>query len=336
MRENVPISTLTTMRLGGPASYVKEILDPRQLRDAYSFAKTNHLKVFVLGSGSNVIGLDDGFSGLILVNKIRGIEIQREIAGEIIIKGGAGESLDKFIEFGTKRGYSGLEAMSAIPGTLGAAPVQNAGAYGQEISDVLVAIDIYDTKTGRFETIPTNEIRFSYRRSIFNHGPSVGRYFITHVTVKLKKTQLTPPFYTSLQRYVDEHKITDFSPSKIREIVTLIRADKLPDPALIPSAGSFFKNIYLSDQEADSAKAKGIEVWRENGKNIVNSGWLIEQADLKGKLFHGIRISDKAALILINESAESCADLADARAEIIKTVKDKFGFTLEQEPIELK
>ncbi len=119
-------------------------------------------------------------------------------------------------------------------------------------------------------------------------------------------------------------------------MVTAIRATKLPDPATIPSAGSFFKNIILSDAEAEKAKQNGIEVWSEHGQNVVNSGWLIEQAGLKGQSFHGFRVSDKAALILINESATTYADLAAARKHIVDTVKNKFGYTLEQEPNEIK
>jgi UDP-N-acetylmuramate dehydrogenase len=336
MQENTPISTLTTMRIGGPARYVREILNSRQLRDAYAFAKENSLPIFILGSGSNTFATDEGFEGLILVNKIRGIEILRQVASDIIISGGAGEILDKFIEFGTKRGYSGMEAMSAIPGTLGAGPVQNVGAYGQEFHDVLESVEAYDPVTSRLETFSAHKLRLSYRSSIFNTGPDAGRYFITRVTVRLKKTHLNPPFYTSLQNYIEKHNITDFSPSSIREAVTTVRADKLPNPAILPSSGSFFKNIVLSNEDATKAQQAGIQVWSENGKNTVNSGWLIEQAGLKGQKFHGMRVSDKAALILINESAHSYADLAAARKHIQDVVKEKFGYTLEQEPIEIK
>lgn len=335
MQENTPISTLTTMKIGGPTRYLKEIFDPRQIAPALDFAKENSLPIFILGGGTNTFATDTGFSGLILRNKIRGIEILRQVAGEIIISGGSGETLDSFIAFGTKRGYSGMEAISGVPGTLGAAPVQNVGAYGQEISQVLDSVDVFDTRTGRFETIDANQLKLSYRKSVFNSGPSVGRFFITRVTVRLKKTHLEPPFYTSLQNYIDSHKISDFSPENIREAVLAVRAAKLPDPTTIPSSGSFFKNVILSDTEATKAEEAGIQVWRENGKNTVNSGWLIEEAGLKGQEFFGFRVWDKASLILVNESATSYADLDKARQHIIDTVKAKFGYTLEQEPVEI-
>lgn len=333
IRENVPISTLTTMRLGGAARYVIDIDKVEDLSQAYAFAKEKNLPVYVLGSGSNIIGRDGGFNGVILVCKLTGMGILREEKDEVVqLYSYSGELLDDFVTYGTEMGYSGMEALSAIPGTVGAAPVQNVGAYGQDISQSLVEVEVFDTETGEIKTLPKDQLELSYRHSIFNHGELVGRYFITKVVVELHKGHLTPPFYNSLQAYIDEHSIIDFSPDSIRQCVRAVRESKLPDPELIASSGSFFKNVYLSPEEAAGAEAAGIPVW-DGGK--VPSGWLIEHAGLKGQEFHGMRVSDKAALVLINESAKSYADLAAARAEIIKIVKDKFGFTLEQEPMEL-
>jgi len=171
-----------------------------------------------------------------------------------------------------------------------------------------------------------------YRRSIFNDGGGAGRYFIIAVTVKLQKKELRPPFYTSLQRYVDEHGVSDFSPVSVRRMVMEIRAAKLPDPAVVASAGSFFKNVYLTGEEVAGAEARGIPVW-DGGK--VPAGWLIEQAGLKGRELYGFRVSDKAALVLINESASSYADLAKARGAIVDAVQKKFDLRLEQEPVEI-
>ena len=245
----------------------------------------------------------------------------------------------------SERGYSGIEAMAGIPGTAGAAPVQNIGAYGQEVTQVIVSVDAYDTKTGEFVVIPASEMKMSYRKSIFNSGENVGRYFIYATTVRVKKGQLNPPFYRSLQAYVDEHHETDFSPLNIARMVKAVRNSKLPDPEKIASAGSFFKNVYLTDEEADEAEARGIQVWRnakevgpdspEKRTNLVNSGWLLEEAGLKGKVFHGMKVSEKAALILINEDAKTYADLAAAREEIANIVFEKFGFRIEQEPDEI-
>ena len=246
-----------------------------------------------------------------------------------------GEVWDDFVEWTCSRGYSGVEALSKIPGSVGAAPVQNIGAYGQDISQVIESVEAYDTKTGELVVIGKEDMKMSYRSTIFNTGKDAGRYFIVAVTFVLENEEhLEPPFYNSLQSYLDEHNITDYSPMSIRKAVSAIRAEKLPDPATTPSSGSFFKNIYLSDEEAEDAKKKGIKVWEKpDGKKMINSGLLIEMAGLKGKILHGMKVSDKAALVLINDSASAYSDLTNAKNEIIDTVRKKYGFTLEQEPV---
>jgi UDP-N-acetylmuramate dehydrogenase len=328
IRENVKISELTTMRLGGSAKYVIEVESLDDVKGAYAFAGEHELPVVVLGGGSNVIGRDEGFDGVILVNRLRGIED----LGNGRFKGYGGEVFDDFIAFTTERDYSGMEAMSAVPGTLGAAPVQNVGAYGQDMSGVLESVEAYDTLERNVVVFTTDELGMGYRRSIFNYGADAGRYFIISVTVELSGNAIRPPLYNSLQQYIDENGITDFSPDSIRKIVMDIRARKLPDPEVVASAGSFFKNVYLDSDEAKRAEEAGILVWPD-GK--VPAGWLIEHAGLKGKEFYGFRVSDKAALILINESAKNYADLAKARQMIIDTVYEKFGLKLEQEPVEI-
>lgn len=329
IQENIPISTLTTMRLGGNARYVIDIEIPEDVKLAYDFASEKSLPVYILGGGSNIIGRDEGFDGVILVNKLKG----KESLENGRFKGYGGENFDEFIAFTVENGFSGMEAMSGVPGTLGAAPVQNVGAYGQEMSQIMESVEVYDTKDKIIKSIITPEMKLGYRSSIFNTGPDAGRYFIISVSVKLHQDHLEPPFYTSLQQYVDDHNITDFSPASIRNMVTKIRANKLPDPAIEASAGSFFKNVYLNETDAKIAEEKGIPVW--NGGKIP-SGWLIEHAGLKGKEFFGFRVSEKAALILINDHAKSYADLEKARQAIIDAVFDKYGLKLEQEPVEIR
>ncbi|MDR2063970.1 MAG: UDP-N-acetylmuramate dehydrogenase [Candidatus Nomurabacteria bacterium] len=337
MKQNVPISTLTTMRLGGEARFVQEINKVEDIDTAYQFAKSNGLPVFILGGGANTIGLDEGYGGVILLVRLRGVEVIEERPESVVVKAYAGEVLDDVVKITTLRGYSGIEALSMIPGTVGAAPVQNVGAYGQQISDVVAEVEVYDSQTRKIRILSKKQCKFAYRESIFNTGSEVGRYFIVAVSLRLAKgATLHPPFYVSLQKYVDEHQVADFSPENIRQMVATIRAEKLPDPKIIASSGSFFKNVELSDEEAAVAREKGVQVWRENGKNVVNSGWLVEQAGLKGKEFYGMKVSDKAALILINESAKSYADLSLARAKIADIVWKKFGFVLEQEPVEIR
>lgn len=362
IEENVPIRNLVTMRIGGPARFVITVTSKEEIPEAYQFAMERNLPVCVLGGGANTFAKDEGFDGVIILDRIMGIsEVERPESecsdgessngkssegGDITyFKAYGGEQWDDLVTYVSERGYSGIEAMAGIPGTAGAAPVQNIGAYGQEATQVIVSVDAYDTKTGEFVVIPASEMKMSYRKSIFNSGENVGRYFIYATTVRVKKGQLNPPFYRSLQAYVDEHHETDFSPLNIARMVKAVRNSKLPDPEKIASAGSFFKNVYLTDEEADEAEARGIQVWRnakevgpdspEKRTNLVNSGWLLEEAGLKGKVFHGMKVSEKAALILINEDAKTYADLAAARDEIANIVFEKFGFRIEQEPDEI-
>lgn len=352
IEENVMIKNLVTMRIGGPAKFVITVTEKEDIPEAYKFAKERNLPVWVLGGGANTFSKDAGFDGVIILDRIMGISQIETPAGEeekegvAYFKAYGGEQWDDLVTYVSERGYSGIEAMAGIPGTAGAAPVQNIGAYGQEVTQVIVSVEAYDTKLEEFVVVPASDMKMSYRKSIFNSGENVGRYFIYSTTVRVEKGQLNPPFYRSLQAYVNEHGETDFSPLNIARMVKEVRNSKLPDPEKIASAGSFFKNVYLTDEEADETEARGIQVWRnakevgpdspEKRTNLVNSGWLIEEAGLKGKVFHGMKVSEKAALILINESAESYADLAAAREEIAKIVFDKFGFKIEQEPDEIE
>lgn len=330
VNENILISSLTTMRLGGPARYVLEVETPAEVADAYGFAAQFGLPVFVLGYGANTLGHDDGFNGVIIINRMRGIEVVT--GGRIKVMGG--EYWDNVVEFACERDLTGIEALSKIPGLASAAPVQNIGAYGQQISDTLTEAEVYDSYTGTYKTLSRNDLQFSYRHSILNTSEK-GRYFVISITLELKKGAMQPPFYNSIERYIKEHDLVEITPKSIRNVVSILRADKLPDPMEKASSGSFFHNIYLTDAEAEIAEAKNYPLHRGPDGNKLNSAWLIEQCGFKGKLLHGIRVSDKAPLVLINESAKSFNDLAHARDEIASSVYDKFGYWLKQEPVEI-
>lgn len=333
IRENIPIKELTTMRLGGPAKLVVEIKHAEDCTEAFEFVKEKGLPFYFLGSGANSLGLDAGFDGALILNKIKGIEILKESENELLVKAAGGEIWDDFVQFVVNKNFSGVEAMAKIPGTVGAAPVQNIGAYGQEAKDTLEKVEVYDSLLDEYKEIDAKDCDFSYRHSIFNSGENKGRYFILSATFKFTKHQLDQPFYNSLQKYLDEHNITDYSPKSIYAAVAEIRKNKLPDPAVEASAGSFFKNIILSEppknQDIPFRETK-------DGKYKINTGWLLENAGLKGKVFHGFKVSDKAALILINESGESYADLEKAIQEIQQIIKDKYDLSLEPEPVKIE
>ena len=333
-REDVPISSLTTMRLGGPARYVIEVESRQDIIDAYEFADEFHYRTTILGYGANTIGHDEGFNGVIIKNHILGIN-KFPIDGGAELKIMGGEYWDDVVEFACENDLTGIEALSKIPGLAGAAPVQNIGAYGQDISDTFVSAEVFDTGTREFKTLDKTDMHFSYRHSLLN-TTAKGKYFVVSITLRLAHGQMRRPFYKSIEEYISDYNITDFSPKSIRSVVSTIRAAKLPDPLKIASAGSFFKNIYLSREDAERAEDKGYPVHRGKDGYKINSGWLIEKAGFKGQLLHGIRVSDKACLVLINESATSYNDLKKARDTIVSKVYDEFGYWLEQEPVELQ
>lgn len=334
---NISLKSLTTMKLGGPAQYFAEAHTVQELHQLYSDAQAKNVPVFILGGGSNVIAHDEGYKGLVLRIKIPGFETIADDLNSTTIKIGAGEIWDEVVKRTVDMRLSGIEAMSAIPGTAGAAPVQNVGAYGQEISETLVSLEAYDTQSHSMVTLQNAECEFTYRHSIFR-GSQQGRYIITSITLKLSKSLPAPPFYDSLQSYFDEHAISVFTQQTVRDAVVAIRTDKLPDPAVRPSAGSFFKNAIVESWKMEGLMAqypdmKAYEMGNDTYK--VYTGWLIEKTGLKGQTLHGMHVNDKNALVLINESAKSYADLAAARDEIIGKVRDMFQIIIEQEPLEI-
>jgi len=334
---NIPLKNLTTMKLGGVAQYFTEAHTVQDIHEIYKDAQAKQVPIFVLGGGSNVIAHDEGFKGLIVRIKIPGFEVVAEDLYSVTVKIGAGEIWDDIVKRTVDMRLSGIEAMSAIPGTVGAAPVQNVGAYGQEIAETLVSLEAYDSQTDTIVTLQNAECEFSYRHSIFR-GSQQGRYVITSVTLKLSRTLPAPPFYDSLQKYLDEHAISTFTQQTIRDAVIAIRADKLPDPAVKPNTGSFFKNALIEPWQRDELVAQYPDAKTYdmgNGTVKVPTGWLIEKAGFKGQLLHGMRVNDKNALVLINESATSYADLAAAREEIIGKIRDTFRIQIEQEPLEI-
>ncbi|MDB5161768.1 MAG: murB [Candidatus Saccharibacteria bacterium] len=334
---NIPLKNFTTMKLGGPARFFVEVRTVDELLAVYRNAASKQLPVFILGGGSNVVAKDEGFPGMIIRMRIPGFEIVNDDINTTSIKIGAGESWDPIVKRTVDMRLSGIEAMSAIPGTVGAAPVQNVGAYGQEISETLVSLEAYDSKTDQIVVLQNEDCGFSYRDSIFR-GDQKGRYVITSITLKLSKSQPQAPFYDALQAYFDEHGVKIFTQQIVRDAVTAIRTDKLPDPALRPNTGSFFKNAIIEQWQVDDLKKTYPEMKTFNmpdGQAKVPTGWLIEQTGLKGQLLHGMRVHDKNALVLINESAASYSDLQQARDEIIGQVRDKFRIQIEQEPLEI-
>ena len=337
IQTNISIKNLTTMRLGGNAKIVAEVETKDDLVEIVNQSKSEKQKIFVIGGGSNIVARDDGFDGIIIKMNIPGFEIISKDETGVTIRIGAGENWDSVVERVVQMGLSGVEAMSGIPGTAGAAPIQNVGAYGQEIADTLISVEALDIENSNFVTLTKSDCHFSYRDSIFR-STAAGKYIITAIDIKLSKQIPKPPFYDSLQKYLEEKNIHDFDVKNIRKAVLEIRDNKLPDPKFLASAGSFFKNTIVDRKTAEKLMENFPEIklhQTENGLFKVPSGWLIERAGLKGKLIHGMRVFEKNALVLVNESANSYSDLSAARQEIIDTIFEKFQISIEQEPLEI-
>lgn len=333
----IPLKNYTTMRLGGPARFMTEIHSVADVAPVCKNALSQHIPIFILGGGSNVLAHDEGYSGLIIRNRIPGFEIISDDPAGTTIKVGAGENWDEVVRRSVEMGLSGIEALSAIPGTAGAAPVQNIGAYGQEVAETLVSLDAYDIQADQHVVLQNADCNFSYRDSIFRSN-AIGRYLITSITLRLSKDSLQPPFYKALQDYFDAHGVTFFTPQIVRDAVIAIRKEKLPNPAEQPNTGSFFKNAIIEDWQLTDLRNTYPDIPHfelPDGRFKIPTGWLIEQAGLKGQLLHGMRVHTKNALVLINESANSYSDLDAARQEIIGKVRDTFRITIEQEPLEI-
>ncbi len=335
IQRGVSLKDYSTMRLGGVAEYLVEVKTPEELVEALKWADENSQKTIIIGSGSNIIWQDEGFKGLVIVNHIRDFKKIAEDGDSAIYLIGSGEEWDDVVKKLVAEGLSGVESLSLIPGLAGATPVQNVGAYGQEIKDTLVDVEAYDTVSKKFVTIANKDCGFDYRTSRFKTTDK-GRFFITHITLKLSKSKPKPPFYQSLQDYLDKHNITTFDVPTIRDAVIAIRTAKMPDWHTVANNGSFFANPIISKDQFESLRQKfpDINGWPYGEQVKIAAGWLIEKAGMKGMHDEetGMATWDKQALVLVNEKAHSTEDLLKFRQKIIDRVEDMFGIRLEQEP----
>jgi UDP-N-acetylmuramate dehydrogenase len=336
IQQNVPLSQFSTMRLGGNAAYMVKISSREDVTEAVAWAVEHKKPPIMIGTGSNIVWRDEGFDGLLMVNKIMGYEDFAEDELNHYLTIGAGENWDKVVARSVSIGLTGIEALSLIPGSAGATPIQNVGAYGQEISKTLVSVEAYDLQTRQFLNIPNEKCGFGYRTSRFKTTDRE-RYLITGLTLHLTKGSPEPPFYSALQIYLDKNGIKAFTPQVIRDAVIAIRSSKLPDPAKVSNNGSFFANPVI-DQAAflrlEAANPR-ITHWKvADNKVKLSAAWLVENAGFKD--YHdaetGMATWPLQSLVLVNEKAKSTADLLNFKQKIISAVETKFGITLEQEP----
>jgi UDP-N-acetylmuramate dehydrogenase len=326
------LQPFNTFRIPSTAAHYIAVQDLSELRAflASGFPEYEHL--LVLGGGSNLLFTGD-FDGLVLHMLNKGIEILSEDGNGMEVRVQAGEVWDDFVTWCTKRNLYGVENLVAIPGSVGAAPVQNIGAYGAEVKDVIVSVDIIMTEDGRFKTLPAAACEFGYRSSIFKQELR-GQAIITSVVFRLQKSGVLNRGYGEVQKMLIDRGVTDPGPAEVAEVIRLIRSAKLPDPAVTGNAGSFFKNPLISDQQYAQLASQYPNLPsypQHDGTVKVAAGWMIEQCGLKGHRMGNAAVHDKQALVLINAGGATGFEVVALANHIIKTVWLQFGIRLEPE-----
>ena len=287
-----------------------------------------NVKKIFLGGGSNVLFLKD-FDGLVILNKLKGVKISREDSENVLIRSMGGESWNNFVNFAVERDLWGVENLASIPGTVGAAPMQNIGAYGAEIKNVLENVETFNFDTGEKKIFNREECKLGYRDSIFKNELK-DKSFITAVTFKLNKTSHKNVDYKVLRDYLEKNKIKVKHSKDISDAVSAIRKDKLPNPAVTPNAGSFFKNVFVEESELERLQKIYPDIPNFDDEGIVKipAGWLIEQCGWKGKRVGNVGVHDKQALVLVNYGGAIGEEILALANLIISDVKEKFGLDL--------
>lgn len=332
--ENEPLKNHTTMRIGGPARYFIDVKTKEEIIEAYNFSKKNNLPIEVIGGGSNIIFTDAGYRGVVLKNNIQGLNFKREN----LITAFAGEKWDNVVEQCVNVNLGGIEALSWIPGTVGGAPVNNIGAYGQEIKDTLAEVEALDTLSGKLVVLNNEQCKFTYRDSIFKSSKR-HQYIIISITLALKKIssaqEYKPPIYKSLEQELINLNIKNPKIKDVRTAVVKLRKSKLPDPEKIPNTGSFFKNPIVSNQKYNFLLKKFPDMpaftFDKTSKKLY-AGWLLDKVGLKNYSHKGICLYKKQALVLTNPKQGTYKDLETTYKHIQKNIYDNFDIHLEIEP----
>jgi len=341
--EEVPLAPYTTFQIGGPARWFAEATSEDDIAAGVAFARERQLPLFVLGGGSNLLVSDAGFSGLVLHIALRGIASSQEHSRPIV-SAAAGEDWDGLVAYAVATDLAGVECLSGVPGTVGGTPVQNVGAYGQEVSQTIVTVRAFDRKTAQFVDLSASACGFSYRRSIFN-STERERYVVTRVDYALNKNGPANFVYADLARYFAARNVISPTLAEVRDAVRTIRQQKgmliVPGDADCRSAGSFFKNPVVPVTVLDSlAQQLGVEKKSipaypaQDGEVKLSAAWLIERAGYqKGYALGNAGISSRHTLALINRGGASAADVLALRDKVTETIASRFAIRLEPEPV---
>lgn len=320
--EREPLKNKTTLRIGGNARY---FIRTEDVQDAVAFANQKNLPLFILGGGSNIVLPDDELCAVVVQPDHSGFEVVEDNKESVLLRIGASENLDSFIQKTVENNWWGLENLSFVPGSVGGLAVQNVGAYGVEAKDYIESVDVFDIQKHSYKTLSANECGFGYRQSIFNRSQKE-RYIITHITLRLSKVPKPVLAYRGVSERVENK-----TQQHIRDTIIAIRKEKDLDPERVWSVGSFFKNI-----EADDISRLPEEIQQkcfaiDSGYKIP-SGALIESAGLKGFCIGDACVSQTQANMLINKKNASRKDFESLYKHICKAINEKYGLPLIHEP----
>ena len=338
MMENKLLAPFTTLGIGGPARWFVEAASEDEIAEAAAWARERRVELFVLGGGSNLLVSDSGFDGLVLKIGQMGVELK-----DGLFCAGAGEDWDSFVQQSVEVGYAGLECLAGIPGTVGGTPVQNVGAYGQEVASAIERVRVFDLASQRFEEFATDECGFAYRQSRFNSADR-GRYIVARVDYRLTSGGEPTLRYADLQKALEEGREEGLAPS-LAEVAAAVRRVRQAKGMLLVegdadcrSAGSFFKNPVVSEEQVQQIAEASTKVPPRfpagPGEVKLPAAWLIEQAGFsKGFALGAAGISSRHTLALINRGGATAAEICALADRIAEAVQGRFGIRLEMEPV---
>lgn len=330
--EDASLTTRNTLRAAARCAWLAEVHDPAALPELLAIPALSRLPLLVLGSGSNMLFRDD-WPGLVVKMHNTGIQRLGERDGQTLLRVGAGEPWDAFVRWTLPQGLAGLENLVLIPGSVGAAPIQNIGAYGVEVARHIQAVEAWDLRQRRMVTLDTASCAFGYRDSCFKREP--GRWIITAVRFALPREAPLHLDYAGVREELAAMRIDAPRAVHVAEAVLRLRTRKLPDPALIGNAGSFFKNPHANVAQAAALRARfpAMPQWPQaDGSVKLSAAWMIEDAGCKGLRRGDAGISAQHALVLVNHGLATGAELWNVASLVRDAVRSRFGVELEPEP----
>lgn len=331
--ENISLKSFNTFGVDVSSAYFAEVPSIEELKENLDFARKNNLKILILGGGSNVL-LTGDFDGLVIKLSLKGISEENLDENSVLVTAAAGENWHQFVQYCLSKNYGGLENLSLIPGNVGTSPMQNIGAYGTEIKDVFHSCKVLNLQNLELETLNLEQCKFGYRDSIFKQEAK-GKYIILEVTFKLtRKNHKISVEYGAIKSELEKMGIANPNIQDISNAVIAIRESKLPNPKEIGNAGSFFKNPTVPLSQYEHLKNQFPEIpGYQNGDFVkVPAGWLIEQCGWKGKQIGNVATHHMQSLVITNKTGNATGkEIFNFSAEIIKSVKEKFGIELERE-----